>query len=119
MLDAALAYVLDNCNKMIACSQQPTTYTEAVTTYALADADMTVGDGNDYTLGNGDTNGRKVTVGAKNGVAVDSAGTATHVALVKTGDTSLRYVTTCDSQVLPSGGLVNFSSWDIEFSDPI
>ena len=61
VLDAALAEVA-TANIMTLCSQEPTTRTEAVTTYALADVAMTPGDGNDYTIADGDTNGRKVTV---------------------------------------------------------
>lgn len=117
MMDAALDYVRANCDRMIACSAQPTTYAEATSTYALADVTMTVNTG-DYTLANGDTNGRKITVAAKSGVTIDASGTATHVALVKTGDTTLRYVTTCTSQALTSGGTVDFPAWDIEIADP-
>lgn len=62
------------------CSDPPTTRTEAVTTYALADVAMTPG--TDYTKANGDTDGRKVTVAAKSGVTVDATGMATHRALV-------------------------------------
>lgn len=116
MMDAALDYVRANCDQMIACSAQPATYAEATSTYALADATMTVN--TDYTLGNGDTSGRKIAVAAKTGVTIDASGTATHVALVKTGDTTLRYVTTCTSQALTSGGTVDFPAWDIEIADP-
>ena len=117
MMDAGLDYVRANCNKMIVCSAQPATYAEATSTYALADVDMTINTG-DYTLANGDTSGRKITVAAKTGVTIDASGTATHVALVKTGDTTLRYVTTCTSQALTAGGTVDFPAWDIEIADP-
>lgn len=61
------------------CTDPPTTRTEAVTTYALADVAMA---GGDYTKANGDTDGRKVTVAAKSSVTVDTTGMATHRALV-------------------------------------
>lgn len=115
VLDAP-ADIIDQSDKMIACSAQPTTYTEANATFALADAAMTPN--TDFTKANGDTNGRKVTVAAKSGVNVDTSGTATHVALVSVGDTTLRYVTTCTSQALTSGNQVNFPAWDIETADP-
>ena len=117
MMDAGLDYVRANCNTMIVCSAQPTTYAEATSTYALADVAMTINTG-DYTLANGDTNGRKITVAAKTGVTIDTSGTATHVALVKSGDSTLRYVTTCTSQALTAGGTVDFPAWDIEIADP-
>lgn len=116
MMDAGLDYIRGNCDKMIVCSSQPTTYTEAVTTYALADVAMTVN--TDYTQANGTTSGRKITVAAKTGVTIDASGTATHIALVKTGDTTLRYVTTCTSQAITSGGTVDFPTWEIEIADP-
>lgn len=115
VLDGAFD-VLDQANLMIACSAQPTSRTEAVTTYALADVAMTVN--TDYTKANGDTNGRKVTVAAKSTVLIDTSGSATHVALVD--GTRLLYVTTCTSQSLTANGsnTVNFPAWDIEIADP-
>ncbi len=115
VLDGAFD-VLDQANLMIACSAQPTTRAEAVSTYALADVAMTVN--SDYTKANGDTNGRKVTVAAKSGVLIDTSGTATHIALVD--GTRLLYVTTCTSQALTANGsnTVNFPAWDVEIADP-
>ena len=113
VLDGAFD-ILDQANLMIACSAEPTTRTEAVTTYALADVAMTIN--TDYTKANGDTSGRKVTVAAKSTVTVDASGTATHIALVD--GTNLLYVTTCTSQALTSGNTVNFPAWDIEIADP-
>jgi hypothetical protein len=113
VLDGAFD-ILDQANLMTACNAQPTTRTEAVTTFALADVAMTVN--TDYTKANGDTNGRKVTVAAKSAVLVDTSGTATHIALCD--GTNLLYVTTCTSQALTSGNTVNFPAWDIEIADP-
>lgn len=82
-LDALLDYIADNGNLMTICSQEPTTRTEAVTTYALADVALTVGDGNgDYTKANGDTSGRKLTIGAQSGITVDATGNGDHIAVV-------------------------------------
>lgn len=114
VMDAALDYIAA-CDRMIACSAQPTTYAEAVGTYALADVAMA---GGDFTKADGDTSGRKLTVGAKNSVLVDTGGDATHVALVNTAGSSLRYVTTCQTQTLVQGSNVNFPAWDIEIADP-
>lgn len=116
VMDGALD-VIASATKQVACSAQPTTYTEANATYALADI---VIDGTDFTKANGDTSGRKVTVAAQSGVLIDTSGTATHVALVRTADSTLIYVTTCTSQALTANGsnTVNFPAWDVEFSDP-
>jgi len=116
MIDASLDYVA-TATKQIACSAQPTTYTEANATYALADIAL---DSGDFTKANGDTSGRKVTVAAQSGVLIDTSGTATHIALVRTADSTLIYVTTCTSLALTANGsnTVNFPAWDIEIADP-
>jgi hypothetical protein len=113
VLDGAFD-VLDQANLMTVCSAQPTTRTEAITTYKLADIAVTPD--TDFTKADGDTSGRKVTVAAKSGVTVDTSGTALFVALVDA--TRLLYVTTCTSQVLTSGNTVNFPAWDVEIADP-
>ena len=115
VLDAALNYIKNNCSKMTVCSQQPTTYDEATSTYALADVAMS---DTDFTVADGDSSGRKVTVGQKSDVTVDSSGDATHVALVDDTNSKLLYVTTCTTQTLTSGNTVTFPAWDIELADP-
>lgn len=115
MLDAALDWIRARITIMTACNAQPTTYTQATSTYKLADIAMT---STDLTLANGDVSGRKVTVGAKSGVTIDVTGTANHVALAgSTGATILLYVTVCSSQSLTTGNTVNFPAWDIEIAD--
>ncbi len=113
VLDAALDEIRDNCNLMTLCSQAPTTRTEAVTTYALADVSMSSGD---FTKANGDTSGRKLTVSAKNTVPVDTDGTGTHLALVD--GTRLLYVTSCASTAVVDTGDCDIPAWDIELRDP-
>jgi hypothetical protein len=113
VLDGAFD-VLDQADLMTVCAGQPTTRTEAITTFKLADVAMTPN--TDYTKANGDTNGRKVTIAAKSAVPVDTTGTADHVALVDA--TRLLYVTTCTSQALTSGNTVNFPAWKVEIADP-
>lgn len=112
VLDGALN-VIATANLMTACNAEPTTRTEAVTTFALADVAMA---GPDYTNANGDVSGRKVTVAAKAGVTVDTTGTANHVALVDA--TNLLLVTTCAGTALTAGGTVDFAAFDDEIADP-
>ncbi len=111
-LDATLAKIATATIQTV-CSAQPTTRTEAVTTYALADVAMV---GGDYVTANGDISGRKVTVGAKAAVAIDTTGTANHVALCDA--TELLHVTTCTSQALTAGGTVDIPAHKHEASDP-
>lgn len=115
VLDGALNIIKNNCTRMVACSAEPTTYTEGNSTYALADVTMASGD---FTNADGDTSGRKTTVAQKTGVTVDATGTATHVALLDVSNTKLLYVTTATSQALTSGNTMTFNAWDIEILDP-
>lgn len=114
-IDSMFDYI-DQCDLMTVCNAEPTTYTEAITTFKLADVALTPD--TDFTKANGDTNGRKVTIAAKSAVPVDTSGTATHVAIVRTTGTTLRYVTTCTSQALTAGNTINIPAWDIEVADP-
>lgn len=114
VLDAALAKVA-TATRMVVTSAQPANFA-GIAAVALADVTMTAGAGNgDYTLANGDTSGRKLTVLAQSAVPVDASGTATHVCL--DDGTTLLQVTTCTSQALTSGNTVNIPAYDIEFAD--
>lgn len=113
VLDGALNVIKNNCVLMTACSAEPTTYAQATSTYKLADVAVATGD---FTVGDGDTNGRKVHVAAKSAVAVDTTGTATHIALCTAS--ALYLVTTCTSQSLTAGNTVDFPAWDYELADP-
>lgn len=115
VLDGALNIIKNNCTRITACSAQPTSYTEGNATYALADVTV---DSSDFTAGNGDVSGRKLTVGAQSSVDVDVTGDATHVALLDVSNSKLLYVTTCDEAALDDAGTVNFGAWDIEIADP-
>lgn len=96
------------------CSTQPTTRTEATSTYMLAST--TLDKSTEITLGNGDTSGRKMTISAKNGVSVTNSGTGQHVAICDA--TRLLFVTTTTSQAVISGGTVDIGSWKDEIAAP-
>lgn len=92
------------------CSAQPTTFTEATTTFQLA----TFVVGADYTLANGDVSGRKNTLAALTGAAIDNTGTATHAAVTLTTGSVLKLVTTTVSQLLTAGGTVDTTAFSHE-----
>lgn len=116
VLDASLNFIKTNVNRMCACSVQPTTYTQAITTYKLADVDI---GSSDFTgPANGDVSGRKLMVNEQAEVDVDTSGDATHVALVNTTDEILRYVTTCKIKNMVEGNKTTIPAWNIEFRDP-
>jgi hypothetical protein len=113
-MDAMLA-LIDDATTLHVTSAQPANHA-GIAAVSLADVTLTAGAGNgDYTLANGDTNGRKLTVAQQSSVPIDNSGTATHVVL--TDGTNI-YVTTCTSQALTSGGTVTVPAWDIEVADP-
>lgn len=120
VMDAALA-VIALADEMYVCSAQPSNYADIANSDLVGPIAMTPGDGNgDFVIANGDTSGRKVTVGAQNGASVIASGTATHVVLATGGATDLiRYITTCTSQAVTSGNTANIGAWDVELSDPV
>lgn len=113
VLDAALDEIA-TATVMTLCSQQPTTRTEAITTYKLAD--VTIDSGDFGAPANGDTSGRKMQVNAQTGVTVDSTGSSNHVALCD--GSRLLYVTTHTGQSLTAGNTANIGAWDVELADP-
>ncbi len=112
VLDGAINIINDG-TILTVCNAQPTTRTEAVTTYKLADV---VIDNTDFTTANGDTNGRKVTVATQAAFVVDTSGTATYIAICD--GTTLLLVTTCTSQALKAANTVTTPAFDCEFADP-
>lgn len=114
-LDAALTWFKD-CDIMHLCKSQPANYAALATT-TLGSVAMVPGD---FTLADGDTSGRKVTIAAKtiSAASGSDAGTTLHAALAKTGDTTLRYVTTIPTQAITSGNPLQIGAWKIEISDP-
>lgn len=117
--DAVLDVLLQEIatgTRMVVCSGQPANFA-GIAAVALADVTLTAGDGNgDFTIANGDTSGRKLTVAQQSSVVIDASGDATHVSI--DDGTNLLAVTTCTTQTLTSGGTVTVPAFDIEVSDP-
>lgn len=117
-LDGMLAYIADRCTRVTICSTQPTNYTEANATYELADVTVTAGNGNgDFTIANGDSSGRKLTLLQQTGVTIDNNGTAAHIALLDVAGTALLAVTTCTSQAVTAGNTATINAVDFELGD--
>jgi len=111
-LDAAHDWIISNATTMLLCSGQPTDRADALTK-ALADVAVA---GGDFSKADGISSGRRLAVGAKADVLVDTSGTANHVALIS--GTILLYVTTCVSTDVVATSLVDFPAWNIEIADP-
>lgn len=113
-LDSMLDYIAGS-DLMVVCTGSPLTYAEVQSAGSkLASVLMSSGS---FTKAD-HTSGRKVTMTAAAGVPIVLSGNALAVALVKVGDTTLRYVTTCTQQALVSGGTVDIPAWIISISDP-
>ncbi len=114
MPDAVIDSMLDviaAATELTICSTQPTTYTEAHTTYKLAAHVLT---GGDFSKANGDTSGRKLTLAAQNGITVDADGNAQHYALTITASSTLLLVGTLTAQQVYTGNTVNFPATDVD-----
>lgn len=116
--DAVLDGTLDLAvgDQISVCSAQPTTYTEAVTTFKLAISTGVLA--GEFVKANGDVSGRKITVAAQTATTIDSTGTGNHVAITNSVGTLLKVVTTATAQALTAGGTVDIGSFKLEIADP-
>jgi hypothetical protein len=116
VLDAMFDRIIDEADTLYVCSDEPADFA-GIESVALAEVAL---DSGDFTKGNGDVSGRKVTVGQQSNVPIDTSGSADHIVLAKANSQSpkLLYVTTCTEQALTSGGTVTVPAWDIEIADP-
>ena len=101
------------CTGITVCALQPTNYADIdakglIPRHTLA--------GGDFTIADGDADGRKVTIAQQATLSIDVSGDADHVVI--DDGVSEYYVTTCTSQTLTSGGTVTVPAWDIEIRDP-
>ena len=110
--DAALG-VIDDANALYITSQEATTRTEAVTTYALGTKSSPSFTG----PAAGDVSGRKITIDAITDGSVTGTGTATHWALVD-GTRLLATGSLTSSQSVTSGNTFTLTAFDIEINDP-
>lgn len=87
VFDAALA-VTATADKLTICSQPPTNYTEANSTYALGSSANV-----SFTGPTDSSGGRKLTVDAIASETITASGNANHAALLHTGSSTLLHVT--------------------------
>lgn len=107
----ALLNAIKTATGMSVCTTQPTTRTEAITTYMLATTTPA------FTgPATGSPDGRQVQMNQATSVSITNSGTALHVAL--TDGSNLLYVTTTTSQALTAGGTVTIPAWTVTIRDP-
>lgn len=119
VLDGALDVITDAADRFDICSQEPTTYTEATSTYTLGNKDHGAAGSAWGAPGAGDVSGRKIASTAVTDGSVTGTDTATHWATTDVGATTL-YATQSlsSSQAVTSGNTWAMPSLDIEFPDP-
>ena len=114
-------YILDlllaefaNANNLYICSQEPTTFAGATSTYKLGTkTSISIGSPADRT-----PSGRKVTVASFSNGTVDATSTATHWALTKTtGSVLMATGALASSQGVTSGNSFSLAAFDIGVPD--
>lgn len=115
VFDSGLTVLDTEANKILITSQEATTYTEANATYALGNStSLSIAAPTDRSGG-----GRKVVVASITDGSVTATGTATHFALVDTGNTRLLATGSLSaSQSVTSGNTFTLASLDIGIPDP-
>ena len=115
VLDAALAKLDTEADRIDICSQEPTTYTEATSTYTL-------GNSTSVSFGapeDGDTSGRKTACAVITDGSVTGSGTATHYAITDVSATRLLCTgSLTTSQSVVSGNTFTVATFDVEIPDP-
>lgn len=116
VLDAALSKLDTEASHLYICSQEPTTFAQANSTYALGvKASLSVGAPADRS-----PNGRKVTVAAITDGSVTGTGTATHWAIVDTTNSRLLATNSLTaSQAVTSGNTFTLAALDIGLPDAV
>ena len=114
VLDQGLDFADTNGTRIDICSQAPTTYAEATSTYTLGNKTGL----NTGATADGDSSGRKVTVPAITDGTVTGTGTATHYALTDGSSVLVAVQTLTASQVVTSGNEFSMNEIDITIPDP-
>jgi len=116
VLDAALAKLINEADRLDITSQEATNYTQATNTYSLGNTTSVVfGAATD-----GDTSGRKSTCGAISDGSVTASGDATHFAISDVSAARLLVTGTLTTQQsVVSGNTFTVAAFDVEIPDPV
>ena len=113
ILDLALAELDTATATLYICSQEPTSYAGASSTYKLGTkTSLSIGAPADRT-----PSGRKVSVATFSDGVVDSSGTATHWAITKSGTTLMATGALASSQAVTGGNTFSLAAFDIGIPD--
>jgi hypothetical protein len=112
VFDQGLDYADTNGTQLDICSQEPTTYAEATTTYTLGNKTLNTGATED-----GAVDGRRVIVPAITDGAVTSTGTATHWALTDGASILVATGALTSSQGVTSGNVFTLDAISLTHRD--
>lgn len=113
ILDLALSELDTATATLYICSQEPTSYAAASSTYKLGTkTGLNIGAPADRT-----PSGRKVTIAAFTDGVVDSSGIATHWAITKSGTTLMATGALASSQTVTAGNSFSLAAFDIGIPD--
>lgn len=115
--NGTLEYLRLRATRVTLCSAQPSSYQQATSTTGVMLAQTGVLTSTDFTLGDGDSGGRKIRVAAKSGLSIVKTGTMTHAAWVGSSGSTLLAVTTVRNDSLYVNGLVDMPAHDFEMGD--
>ena len=113
VFDQGLDYADTNGTRLDICSQEPTTYAQATTTYTLGNKTSL----NTGATANGDTDGRKVVIPAITDGSVTSSGTASHFALTDGSSVLIATGALASPLAVTSGQGFTLTSWSITIRD--
>lgn len=115
VLDNGLQVLTSETNQLRLCSQEPTTYAQATSTFSLGTrASPTVS-----SPGAGSPSGRQVTVSSISDGSVTGTGTATHWALVDTANSRLLAANNLtSSQAVTNGNVFTLTSFTVRLPAP-
>jgi hypothetical protein len=115
VLDNGLTILDLEANRVDICSQEPTSYAEATSTYTLGNqTSISIGAPADRSAG-----GREVTMAASSGGAVTGTGTATHYAIADTTNSRLLVTGSLTaSQAVTTGNTFSLEALSVGIPDP-
>ena len=114
----ALLDVIATATAVHACTAEPANHA-GIAAVTVGNYTLTAGDGNgDWTIADGDTSGRKITLGAQSGNNATGTGAGNFLAF--TDGTTLVYVTDGSGETLNSGSPWTIGAFDVaEILDPV
>ena len=113
IFDLALSELDTATSTLYICTQEPTTYAEASSTYAKgAKTSLSIGAPADRS-----PSGRKVTIAAITDGSVTGDGTVTHWAITKSGTTLMATGSLSASQAVTNGNTFTLAAFDIGIAD--